>query len=188
MSDKREDQLTTVSDMAYVRAIDSNGNSIRISKADLASVVAGLIGTATPDKNGLMSANDKKYFNLISFGSGGTNRLIKIAEMRKTAGGISPFGIFFWEKYSGITTFGVSTIINRSEGIHNGIKNLGPGQTRIRMYYKESGDTLSVYLYLEKYTEIILIFANTNGLKNGIENVPQSSTDTSGMTQFTVIS
>lgn len=43
MADKREDQLTTASDMAYVRALDSNGNSIRISKADLASVVAGLI-------------------------------------------------------------------------------------------------------------------------------------------------
>lgn len=57
MADKREDQLTTASDMAYVRALDSNGNSIRISKADLASVVAELIGTATLSKNGLMPKN-----------------------------------------------------------------------------------------------------------------------------------
>lgn len=35
MADKREDQLTSASDMAYVRALDSSGNSIRIAKADL---------------------------------------------------------------------------------------------------------------------------------------------------------
>lgn len=45
MADVKESALSTASDCAYVRALDSNGNSIRISKADLASVVGGLLGT-----------------------------------------------------------------------------------------------------------------------------------------------
>ena len=37
--DKAESSLTAVSDIAYIRGIDSSGNSVRISKADLASVL-----------------------------------------------------------------------------------------------------------------------------------------------------
>lgn len=43
MADKKENELTSKSDFAYVRALDSAGNSIRISKADLVSVVEGLM-------------------------------------------------------------------------------------------------------------------------------------------------
>lgn len=45
MADVKESALSTASDCAYVRALDSNGNSIRISKADLASVVGGLLAS-----------------------------------------------------------------------------------------------------------------------------------------------
>ena len=37
--DRAESALTAVSDIAYIRGIDSSGNSVRISKADLASVL-----------------------------------------------------------------------------------------------------------------------------------------------------
>ena len=37
--DKAESSLTVVSDIAYLRGIDSSGNSVRISKTDLASVL-----------------------------------------------------------------------------------------------------------------------------------------------------
>lgn len=40
--DKAESSLTAVSDIAYLRGIDSSGNSVRISKADLASVLGGI--------------------------------------------------------------------------------------------------------------------------------------------------
>ena len=46
MADKQESALTQQSDCKWVRALDANGNSIRISKEDLAAVVGGLIGTA----------------------------------------------------------------------------------------------------------------------------------------------
>lgn len=60
MADIKENEMSTASDCAYVRALDSNGNSIRISKSDLASVVGGLIFktytiTATPNPSGSVS-------------------------------------------------------------------------------------------------------------------------------------
>ena len=55
MADKQESALTQQSDCKWVRALDANGNSIRISKEDLAAVVGELIGVATSEKNGLMS-------------------------------------------------------------------------------------------------------------------------------------
>ena len=57
MADKKEKDLTKVSDAAYIRALDSNGNPVLISKADLAQVAAELIGTATASRNGLISAS-----------------------------------------------------------------------------------------------------------------------------------
>ena len=43
MSDVKESALTQQSDCKWVRALDANGNSIRISKEDLAAVVGGLL-------------------------------------------------------------------------------------------------------------------------------------------------
>lgn len=43
MADMKESALTQQSDCKWVRALDSNGNSILISKEDLAAVVGGLL-------------------------------------------------------------------------------------------------------------------------------------------------
>lgn len=55
MADVKESAMSKKNDCKWVRALDSNGNSILISKEDLASVVGELIGVATSEKNGLMS-------------------------------------------------------------------------------------------------------------------------------------
>lgn len=54
MGDVKESALSTANDFAYVRALDSNGNSIRISKADLTSVLEGLLPVANINNRGLM--------------------------------------------------------------------------------------------------------------------------------------
>jgi len=41
--DKAENALTVVSDLAYIRGIDASGNSVQISKANLASVLGVLV-------------------------------------------------------------------------------------------------------------------------------------------------
>ena len=60
MADRIEANLPKQNDAAYIRALDSNGNPILISKADLAQVAAELIGTASVTKDGLMSASIMK--------------------------------------------------------------------------------------------------------------------------------
>lgn len=55
MADQFENQLPQKNDAKWVRALDASGNPILISKEDLASVVGELIGTASPEKDGLMS-------------------------------------------------------------------------------------------------------------------------------------
>ena len=59
MADMKESALTQQSDCKWVRALDSNGNSILISKEDLAAVVGGLLPLASKEQNGLMSKSDK---------------------------------------------------------------------------------------------------------------------------------
>lgn len=52
--DRAETSLTAVSDIAYIRGIDGSGNSVRISKADLANVLGVYVvvpGTGTIDLN-----------------------------------------------------------------------------------------------------------------------------------------
>jgi hypothetical protein len=41
--DRAETSLTAVSDIAYIRGIDGSGNSVRISKADLANVLGVIV-------------------------------------------------------------------------------------------------------------------------------------------------
>ena len=43
MADRKENELTKANNFAYVRALDSNGNSIQISKSDLVSVLEELL-------------------------------------------------------------------------------------------------------------------------------------------------
>lgn len=44
MADKKLNSVSPVTDAAYVYAETSNGDTVKISKADLASVVAGIMG------------------------------------------------------------------------------------------------------------------------------------------------
>lgn len=53
MGDLKESALTQKNDCKWVRALDENGNSIRISKEDLAAVVGELLGNVTTEKSGL---------------------------------------------------------------------------------------------------------------------------------------
>lgn len=46
--DRAETSLTAVSDIAYIRGIDGSGNSVRISKADLANVLGAISGAFWP--------------------------------------------------------------------------------------------------------------------------------------------
>ena len=54
-NDVYENELPTVTDAANVRVLQSSGDAAKMTMQSLASKLGGLIGTATADKNGLMS-------------------------------------------------------------------------------------------------------------------------------------
>lgn len=58
MADVKESALTQKSNCRWVRALDTNGNSIRILKEDLASVVGGLLGNPIGFKQVLTHSDD----------------------------------------------------------------------------------------------------------------------------------
>lgn len=53
MADKKESDINPASDFSYVRALDANGNSIKIHKDDLTTVISAAIGLANTNRNGL---------------------------------------------------------------------------------------------------------------------------------------
>lgn len=85
MADVKESALRTGSDCKWVRALDANGNSIRISKEDLASVVGRLIGLANGEKNGLMSYYAAKVTGLGTIKTIGNKQFIKITKLEAKA-------------------------------------------------------------------------------------------------------
>ncbi|MCY6350154.1 hypothetical protein OXV71_04355 [Bacteroides fragilis] len=44
MADKKEQELTVTNDCEWIRGLDTNGNSIKINKTDLASILKGRLG------------------------------------------------------------------------------------------------------------------------------------------------
>ena len=59
-TDTYEDKLDISDTFSYVRTLDSSGNPKRTSQNALATVVGGLIGVATTNKNGLYPSTEVK--------------------------------------------------------------------------------------------------------------------------------
>lgn len=67
MADKKLNEVTKVTDMAYVPVIMADGSIGQIAKADLASVVAGIIGFGLPYRGVLSSVS--QFNGAIELGS-----------------------------------------------------------------------------------------------------------------------
>ena len=63
MADKKLNEVTKVTDMAYVPVIMSDGSIGQIAKADLASVVAGLLPIVSVNNKGLVP---KENYGIVS--------------------------------------------------------------------------------------------------------------------------
>ena len=133
-----------------------------------------------------MPASYRSYYPLRNWGTAGTPALFKIAIMKKQSDSVFPLGMLLWQKNVGsATTFVIASVVNRTEGIIAANKNLGLSNQKFKLYYKEEGDYLSVYILLENFVPVYVCFANTEGLENNkFISERQSSTDTSGLTLF----
>lgn len=151
-SDKKLNAVSAASDGAYIYAEDSSGNQIKISKADLASVVAGVIGTASFSKSGLLhfsrasgsiiKNNDFEGVEIaINFKDVGRNIVLLLDWMSTYAQRMYMAHVMCWD-FTGV----------------NKIFNLG-GSDSIEVYQRISGNT--VYLYIKANSYGIL---NVNSL------------------------
>lgn len=92
MADKKENELTSANNFEWVRALDANGNSIRISKSDLVSVLEGLFPQASLTRNGIMNTNHTKSIGdgfVVNSTSGHKGKYVKLFTINNYNGTIS---------------------------------------------------------------------------------------------------
>lgn len=76
MADKKLSSVNAVSDMNYVYAETASGETVKISKADLASVVAGQIGIVDSTRNGLVNKETAYILNGFNGWVGNSDQII----------------------------------------------------------------------------------------------------------------
>lgn len=133
-TDTCEDQLPQRTDLTWARGLDSNGNSILISKESLASVVGGLLSISKYIKltTGLQYVNSGSSIELPDI-----NGLLMIKSVYYFSG-----YKLYWvsaDKYEDLAPtvpgYGMSLELSFVEGVFN-IKNVADGQRRIDYAYQ----------------------------------------------------
>ena len=170
-TDEYEDQLALDTNPAYIRSLDTNGNPKRTAIASLASVVGGLIGTATTDKNGLMHS----YRTMSILYSEGKPVKITIP----TNEGFSLLLTAVKNHESG-----GQSIINLS-GYSNGFiaTNIRRGSYISGISYKETSSGTDIYVKLVSYvffSLLILLTSNRRAYSVSIaESIPEDASEIS---------
>lgn len=138
--DKKLNEVTTASDAAYVIGTTSSGDTVRISKADLASVVGELIGTATTTKNGLIGMGERPIY-VKSMNSGSA---VAFLELKSAA-----FFLLIHHPWRG---YGLYAVLVSSETGHNvyHVKAIN-GYSPIT-FYANVTDTGNVDIYVKNGT------------------------------------
>ena len=130
MADKKLNSVSSVTDAAYVYAETSNGETVKISKADLASVVAGLIGysKATVIASGLQPNSSIEAY-------------VPDCGMLMLDAGVGGSEYLYLKRYSNILGIGKAETENFKISVEfvsrNTIKvtSVGLGETSVRLKY-----------------------------------------------------
>lgn len=125
MADKKLSSVNSVSDASYLYAETSSGETVKISKADLASVVAGIIGNASITKVGLMPSG---------YAYGTSTRTIAQNEVYKV-GGIN--GLFLFQD---IASYSHWHIMFKAKGVLIDLSNKAFGYLKLSL----DGDDLVI--------------------------------------------
>lgn len=136
MADKKLSSVSAVSDMNYVYAETSTGETVKISKSDLASVVAGLMPSASLTKDGKMTSSmyaNASFFGL-STGSSGANTLYRICSIE--TGYITKASIMIAGQYT--SPFTLDVICGDGK-----VTKIGSGNSSYLKIYKDSS-----YMYV----------------------------------------
>ena len=124
MADRKENELTKANNFEYVRALDSNGNSIKISKSDLVSVLEGLINPYKIRKR--FAATDDNLSNATEVG------IYELGQPGSSSTGPNDHGTLF------VTKTLVGTLVQTMISIRG----------KIFIRYKGSSDTWSDWMQI----------------------------------------
>lgn len=143
------------------------------------SVVGGLIGTATPSKDGLIprelmpisvdTTDSKSLFLLASFSSNGKFIATFVISVNKTQ---------YVQPYSYIVSFSY----NPSYGLSNALNTNGKYSKGVTpFYYKQTNGIIQLFINIETYCPIDIIPLSVTG---GTITFEESSESTSNLTRF----
>ena len=128
MADKKLSSVSAVSDMNFVYAETASGETVKISKSDLASVVAGLLPTAYKSKLQYVPAGGSIVIN-------GVGGIMKIRNIYNSSG----WDVWFCTegKATRIATALYNTAVSVTmSGTTATIKNDNDGQRQIEVVYQ----------------------------------------------------
>ena len=174
-----ENELPKKSTVKWLRGLDENGNPVLIDISDNATVVGGLIGTATPSKDGLIprelmpisvdTTDSKSLFLLASFSSNSKFIATFVISVNKTQ---------YVQPYSYIVSFSY----NPSYGLSNALNTNGKySKGATPFYYKQTSNTIQLFINTETYCPIDIIPLSVTG---GTITFEESSESTSNLTRF----
>ena len=145
MADKKLNEVAEVTDMAYVPVIMSDGSIGRIAKADLATVVAGVITTVGANKRGLMPLGSYGFQN------GGSSRLFTTLP---TTNAFTISVLLSLNASNGNpTNLLYITLVKPGGSSPSGIIKCIHGTVPLRILWKGNSDnTYSVYVERTQYT------------------------------------
>ncbi len=172
MADKRLDQITKVTDMAYVPVIMADGSLGQIAKADLASVVAESLGYDSLSKKTnrrTIDLFDSRLTLIRLCKDSAMYALIKVIFLNDVGGYIVSYVYPFQN--------GTYTNPLKKEVVHVDATNT----VSIKYYY----DGEYVYILIDRYTygSRLYISVESNDI-DIIDGTKMSSTDVSNMTEF----
>lgn len=159
-ADTMESGLSSTSNPAKVRTLDSSGNSCVTDTSTLASVVGGL---------------NSPWASSIQFGAGSTSKIFKLFVMSPNSGDTGSMSFMFRNSRVAKTELGYFSIMNRSNnspGLYQFAKRLAGVDNGVKFYYSGGiSSDVTVYVSLPDYTQvrIPLLFNDRNVAINPTE-------------------
>lgn len=177
MADKKLNAVSTASDGAYIYAEDASGNQIKISKADLASVVAGVM----PSKSKLLLTENTTIAN--TGGNTGTYR--RVAIISSGNNGLCSFllsGVSYGDRTYSLAFCSITK--NVSVGV-SGVLSIIAGNNKARLFYdyKAEENIVEVYATFDhpygRMSIVPLIAYNCVYEYGSLENISETMTEIS---------
>lgn len=157
MADKKLNQVSQLTDFDYALVVKGN-NVAKVTKQQLATILGGLIGVATSEKDGLMPSIQRMTTSYQKY----QQKYCKIAEFENDTTGISMLISVF--KNHENSSPSVVLLTGYSDGLS--VNSIKRGTYLTNVYYQKKENKTIVYVKLSAYVYISTLCIGTNGELN----------------------